>query len=378
MKNVEKNTAATAVASNMYFKDGKFHLDIVEVPDIARNEAEMFRVRKEVNATGVNVKTLASELELFNSDGETIYAWNYEEKIWSEISDRDRELWERISESCGEAVAIEHIVEYEFDTDSDPDTWAQYNGYMDDYDGACYNYAIDTFTKGRNAIYVREESEDYVIVGIHVIFTGFGIRTNPNERFVNTYHGVYGSNDTMLRASEEITDNILDRLELPEPLYTSVYSKSCFKEFCTDILGDNFEVVYVEEEPEEPEEVEEIYLIERAPKDCDSVMSEINADELDCAIRGAYDRNAIKFVDGNKEDMYLVDDEGNFIEFRIPVYKVAKYELDNNKYIAIEVDNMFKLWLYEHNGFIGNQYGYWYVPMDATKAVFEEFRKLFG
>lgn len=124
--------------------------------------------------------------------------------------------------------------------------------------------------------------------------------------------------------------------------------------------------------------VEELVLIERAPEDCNSIMSEVNADELDCAIRDIYHRNAIKFVDGNKESMYLTDDEGNFIEFRIPVYRIAKYELNGNEYMAIEVDNMFQLWLYEHNGFIGNQYGYWHVPMDATKAVFEEFRRIYG
>lgn len=124
--------------------------------------------------------------------------------------------------------------------------------------------------------------------------------------------------------------------------------------------------------------VEELVLIEMAPEDCNSIMCEINADELDSAICSAYRTNNIKFVDGNKEDMYLVDDEGNFVEFRIPVFRINKYELNDVEYLALEVDANYQLWLYEHNGFIGNQFGYWHVPMDATKAVFEEFRRIYG
>lgn len=126
------------------------------------------------------------------------------------------------------------------------------------------------------------------------------------------------------------------------------------------------------------EVVEELVLVERAPEECNSIMAEINADEIDCNIRGLYDRGEIAFVDGYSEDAYITDAEGNYIGYRIPVFRINKYELNDVEYLALEVDANYQLWLYEHNGFIGNQFGYWHVPMDAVKAVFEEFRRIYG
>lgn len=123
---------------------------------------------------------------------------------------------------------------------------------------------------------------------------------------------------------------------------------------------------------------EELVLIERAPEECNSIMCEINADEIDCNIRGLYDRGEIAFVDGYSEDAYITDAEGNYIGYRIPVFRINKYELNDVEYLALEVDANYQLWIYEHNGFIGNQFGYWHVPMDAVRAVFKEFRRIYG
>lgn len=120
------------------------------------------------------------------------------------------------------------------------------------------------------------------------------------------------------------------------------------------------------------------FLIEMAPAECNSLMCEVNADEIDCNIRMLYSEGKIAFTDGfSGGGCYVYDSEGNIVEYRIPVFRIAEYEINNTKYTAFEVDANYQLWLYEHNGLIGNQYGYWHVPMDVTKAVFEEFRKIF-
>lgn len=152
----------------------------------------------EAQGDAEKIETLKSELHIL--EGDSVCTWNFDKKIWEDISDKEYEAYHILCEENGGGtieewydINEELLKEHGIDIDVN-DIW-------DWRDGLTY-LTRDVFFRGsvgyHDSIYINYDphTDNYIICGYKIGFGGEWMRNWLTDiRYIDTYYDVYGIED---------------------------------------------------------------------------------------------------------------------------------------------------------------------------------------